>query len=131
MAIIYLLSGKTCQNDLTLDGAISPEDEQSLPPKRQRAHNLAADGVYLPADVTTSRCALLPHSFHPYPCGRYCLCGTFPTLAGGRCYRPRCPLMLGLSSVLGTATVWPAGEDSIGAVMSPDNVRRDDLASSL
>src|SRR6476620_5782354 len=68
--------------------------------------DLAPGGVCRAARVTPGAGGLLhhrftlasPHAALPYATGRSVLCGTFPRVSSGRCYRPPCPVEPGLSS---------------------------------
>jgi hypothetical protein len=85
-------------------------DEPDRPASRKRdllLLGLAPSGVCRANRVASTAGALLPHRFTltaPREAARrFAFCGTFPSLAAGRCYRPLCPVEPGLSS---RHTVW-------------------------
>jgi len=91
-------------------GRLLPDASSDLPGSIGRAALKrfpiwSCTGWGLPSpDVTIATGELLPHLFTltlnstTQFSGRYLFCCTFPRVAPGRCWRPPCPVVLGLSS---------------------------------
>ncbi len=91
-----------------------PDQSAARPERTSFLLGLASGGVYRASRVTSAAGALLPHLF-TLTCisqqrnhRRYVFCGTVPSLAAGRCYRPPRPVKPGLSSDRHTQVARPA-----------------------